>query len=85
MLIAYVVSILVSIIPLLPGGLGLVEATIPGLLHHYGVSLDAAVAATIAWRGVTLLLPGLVGLVSYASLRLQSPETFPDPVAGASP
>lgn len=81
-LIAYVVSILASTIPLLPGGLGLVEATIPGLLHHYGVSLDTAVAGTIAWRGVTLLLPGLVGLAGYASLRRQSPGSFP---VGAGP
>ncbi len=84
-LIAYVASILVSIVPLLPGGLGLVEATVPALLHRYGVSLDAAVAGTIAWRVVTLLLPGLVGLASYTSLRLQPRETLPRPTAGASP
>ena len=71
-LIAYVIAILVAIVPLLPAGLGLVEATIPVVLHHYGVPLDAAVAGTVAWRVVTLLLPGLVGLVSYASLRLET-------------
>ena len=71
-LIAYVVSVLVSIVPLLPGGLGLVEATIPGVLHYYGVSLDSAVAATIAWRAVTLLLPAAAGLFCYASLRFET-------------
>lgn len=71
-LIAYVASILVTIVPLLPGGLGLVEATIPVLLHYYGVPLDSAVAGTLAWRLTTLLLPGFVGLLSYGSLRFQA-------------
>jgi len=71
-LIAYVVSVLVSVVPLLPGGLGLVEATIPGVLHYYGVSLDSAVAATVAWRAVTLLLPAAAGLFCYASLRFET-------------
>lgn len=71
-LIAYVISTIVSIVPFLPGGLGIVEATVPGVLHHYGVSIDAAVAGTVAWRGVTLLLPAIAGLVSYLTLRVQS-------------
>jgi uncharacterized protein (TIRG00374 family) len=80
-LIAYVVSTLVAAIPLLPGGLGLVEAAIPGLLHYYGASIDAAVAGTIAWRGVTLLLPALAGLVTYTSMRLKSVAPLHGPPA----
>jgi uncharacterized protein (TIRG00374 family) len=84
-LVAYVVSIVASSVPLLPGGLGLVEAAVPELLHHYGVPLDAAVAGTIAWRVVTLLLPALAGLASYASLRLQTPTVSPPPRASLGP
>jgi uncharacterized membrane protein YbhN (UPF0104 family) len=70
-LIAYVASMLVSLVPLLPGGFGLVEATVPAVLHHYGFDLEAAVAGTLAWRGLALLLPAIAGGVALVTLRLQ--------------
>jgi hypothetical protein len=42
-----------------------------------GASIDAAVSGTIAWRGVTLLLPALAGLGSWASLRGRYPPVGP--------
>lgn len=71
-LIAYVATTLVAMIPILPGGLGLVEATVPGVLHYYGVPLDAAVAGTLLWRAVSLALPALAGGVALLSLRADS-------------
>jgi len=68
-LIAYVVTNLVALIPILPGGLGVVELTVAGVLNHYGVSIDRAVAGTLAWRAVSLFLPALAGLVMYGSFH----------------
>ena len=74
-LIAYIVSALISALPLLPGGLGIIDATIPAVLHYYGAPLDSAVAGTVVWRSATLLLPGLLGLVSYAWMKARpTPE-----------
>ena len=74
-LIAYVISTLVALVPLLPGGLGLVEAAVPSVLHYYGVPLDAALAGTLAWRALALILPALAGLLALTWLRM--------PVSGA--
>jgi uncharacterized protein (TIRG00374 family) len=70
-ILAYVAGVVASWVPLLPGGLGAVEIAVPTVLHHFGVPLDAALAGTLLWRGLSLFLPALGGALSYASLRAQ--------------
>ncbi len=60
-LLAYVVGILASGVPLLPGGFGAVEAAVPAVLHHFGAPLDAALAGTLVYRGISALIPALAG------------------------
>jgi uncharacterized protein (TIRG00374 family) len=63
-LLAYVGAQLLAQIPITPGGLGIVEAGLTGLLTAAGVSAGAAAVATLAYRLVSywLLLPaGLAG------------------------
>jgi len=74
-LLAYVAGIVVSALPLLPGGIGAVEAAIPALLHQFGASLDAALAGTLVYRGISMLLPAAAGallLVTAAAGRGRS-------------
>ena len=90
LLLAYVASMIVSQIPWLPGGVGLVEATVPAVLHHYHVPLNAALAGTLAWRGIALVLPALAGTVALILLRTEKVElavdrlSMPDPPSGAT-
>jgi hypothetical protein len=70
LLLAYCAGLISSALPLLPGGLGVVEATVPAILDHYGVPLDAALAGTLAWRALALFLPALAGLFALVSLRM---------------
>ena len=60
-LLAYVAGIIVSGVPLLPGGFGAVEAAIPAILHGFGAPLDLALAGTLVYRGISALLPALAG------------------------
>ena len=60
-LLAYVAGILISTIPLLPGGFGAVEAAIPAVLHHFGAPLDIALAGILVYRGISALLPAAAG------------------------
>jgi uncharacterized protein (TIRG00374 family) len=68
-LLARTVGTVVSWVPLLPGGLGLVEAAIPAVLHRFGAPLDDAVAATLVYRAAGTLLPALAGGVAIVALR----------------
>ena len=71
LLLAYAVGILISSLPLLPGGFGAVEAAIPAMLHHLGAPLDAALAGTLVYRAISALLPAAGGalLLSGTGLR----------------
>lgn len=68
-LLVATVGTVVSWIPLLPSGLGLVEAAIPALLHRFGAPLDGAIAATVVYRAIATLLPALAGMGVIVGLR----------------
>ena len=69
-LIAYVAGMAVSLLPLLPGGLGVVEATVPAVLHRFGAPLDPALAGTLMYRGIAFLLPAAAGGIALTAVRL---------------
>jgi uncharacterized protein (TIRG00374 family) len=63
-LLAYVASMVLSMIPITPGGLGFVEAGLTGLLALAGVGAGRAVLATLAYRLVSYWLPLPLGIVA---------------------
>jgi uncharacterized protein (TIRG00374 family) len=56
-LVAYAGGLLLSMIPLTPGGLGFVEAGLTGLLALAGIGAADAALATLAYRLVSYWLP----------------------------
>ncbi|MGC1419012.1 MAG: flippase-like domain-containing protein [Acidimicrobiales bacterium] len=68
-LLAYAATAVVALIPLTPGGLGIVEASLSGLLILAGVKPDSAVLATLAYRLASYWLPIMAGTVSYFMFR----------------
>jgi hypothetical protein len=70
-LLAYAVAGLLALIPLTPGGLGIVEAGLSALLILAGVPGVDAVVATLAYRIISYWLPILVGPFAYFAFRLR--------------
>jgi uncharacterized protein (TIRG00374 family) len=68
-LLAYSAANIVELVPLTPGGLGIVEASLTGLLVLAGVHAGAAVLATLAYRVASYWLPLLAGLPAYLLFR----------------
>jgi uncharacterized membrane protein YbhN (UPF0104 family) len=68
LLVAYIVGQLGSLIPI-PGGIGGVDAGLIGTLVLYGVDAGDAAVAVIAYRGLLLAIPALLGLPALAVLR----------------
>jgi uncharacterized protein (TIRG00374 family) len=68
-LLAYTAASLLAMIPITPGGLGLVEAGLTGTLALAGVMPAQAVLATLLYRLASYWLPILAGPIAYAMFR----------------
>jgi uncharacterized membrane protein YbhN (UPF0104 family) len=68
LLVAYLVGQLGSLIPI-PGGIGGVDGGLIGTLVLYGVDATDAAVAVIAYRGLLLAIPAILGLPALAVLR----------------
>ena len=58
-------------IPITPGGLGIVEASLTGLLVLSEVNSSQAVLATLTYRLASYWLPLLAGPIAYALFRIR--------------
>jgi uncharacterized membrane protein YbhN (UPF0104 family) len=68
LLLAYIIGLIGGLIPI-PGGIGGVDAGLIGTLVVYGVDPADAAVAVIAYRGIVLAVPAVLGLPSLAMLR----------------
>ncbi len=68
-LLAYSSAGIIALLPVTPGGLGIVEASLSGLLVLSGVAAGKAVVATLAYRLAQYWLPTIGGAISYGLFR----------------
>jgi hypothetical protein len=68
LLLAYIIGQLGGLVPL-PGGIGGLDLGLIGALVLYGVDATEAAVAVLAYRGLLLVVPAIVGLPALASLR----------------
>jgi uncharacterized protein (TIRG00374 family) len=69
LLVAYGLAYVLAVIPITPGGLGVVEAVLTATLIGFSVERSVAVVGVVAYRLVNFWLPIPIGAVAYASLR----------------
>ena len=70
-LVAYAIAGIVAMIPATPGGLGLVEASLTGLLVLAQVDSSQAVLATLTYRLASYWAPLIAGPIAYGLFRLR--------------
>ncbi len=77
MIIIYTIGILVSILPTLPGALGIREGVMVALFLPVGVPADVVLAASLLDRLVTYILPTIVGAITtvYYGRRYRENKT----------
>ena len=68
-LLAYSSAGIIALFPVTPGGLGIVEASLSGLLVLAGANGRSAVVATLAYRLAQYWLPTVAGAVAYVLFR----------------
>ncbi len=79
MIIIYTVCILVSILPTLPGSLGIREGVMVALFLPVGVPADVVLAVSLLDRLVTYIMPTFVGAAAtfYYGRKYQSKKASP--------
>jgi uncharacterized protein (TIRG00374 family) len=78
LLVAYGLGNVLAVIPVTPGGLGIVEGVVTPLLVGFGTPRGVAILGVLSWRLVNFWLPIPAGGAAYLSMRLPpggSPET----------
>jgi uncharacterized membrane protein YbhN (UPF0104 family) len=81
-LVAYVASVAIALVPVTPGGLGLVEAGLTALLVLAGVAADQAIVGTLLYRLASYWLPIPIGAVAWVGWRLHPRQRKASRVAG---
>jgi hypothetical protein len=86
-LLAYAVAGIIGLVPITPGGLGIVEASLSGLLALAGLDVAQAVLATLAYRLASYWIPLMSGPFAYAAFkhRYRDPSPPSQLTAGAAP
>ncbi|PYI64749.1 hypothetical protein CVV68_21030 [Arthrobacter livingstonensis] len=70
LLTVYGVGSILAMLPLTPGGLGIVEGVMVPALIGFGTPAGVALLGVIGWRLIEFWLPIPLGALAYASLRL---------------
>lgn len=73
-------AIIQGVLTIIPGGLGVTEGGMAGVMHLLGADLTTAVATVVIIRSATLLFPIALGLVVF--LRYYAKPTFFKQVEG---
>ena len=69
--VAFSVALLLTTVPLAPGGAGTVDAALIGMLVAFGAEFDQAVAADVIWRAFAFFPQMLLGWLAVAVFGLQ--------------
>jgi len=80
LVLAYMLGYLANIIPV-PGGIGVLDSGLAGMLVAYGAPATHAAAAVLVYHAIAFWVPGLGGLGAYALLRRQLVGSSRPPVA----
>lgn len=66
--LAYQIGYLSNVVPV-PGGIGVLDGSVVGMLVLYGVSARAATGAELVYHAISLLIPALWGTLAFVVLR----------------
>lgn len=68
----FAVGMVTTLIPILPGGLGAMELAMTAVYAQMGIDWEAALMATLIYRVVYYVIPGIVSIFIYWGLQLSS-------------
>jgi uncharacterized membrane protein YbhN (UPF0104 family) len=73
LVLGYVIGYLANMLPV-PGGFGVLEGGLAGMLIAYGAPPTQAAAAVVVYHAIAFWIPSLGGLIGYGFLRRREPR-----------
>jgi glycosyltransferase 2 family protein len=84
-IIGFAVGVCLSLVSLVPGGLGVMESSMTAVFVSLGVPLEPSVVAVLIFRVSYYVLPLLISLFFFHGLMLQAARTVSAPRAPDTP
>lgn len=78
LLSGYALPLLIGKVAIIPGGIGLVEATMVALYHGFGVPTPTAWLVVLAYRVIAFWMPNLIGFGMIPLLQIPTKRTGKD-------
>jgi uncharacterized protein (TIRG00374 family) len=83
LLVAYGLACLVGLVPITPGGLGIIEGVLVPAIVGFGTPHGIALLGVLSWRLVEFWLPLPLAVLAYGSLRAGPLRRRPGDTTGA--
>jgi uncharacterized protein (TIRG00374 family) len=77
LLLAYGLVCILGLLPITPGGIGIVEGVMVPMLVAIGAGPETAVLGVVAWRLIQFWMPMPLSALTATALMLRSPRTVP--------
>lgn len=74
LLAGFAIGMVTTLIPILPGGLGAMELAMTSVFAQMGIDWDAALMASLIYRFVYYIIPGIISVFVYWGLKLSEPS-----------
>jgi uncharacterized membrane protein YbhN (UPF0104 family) len=74
--LAYQIAYLSNAIPI-PGGIGVLDGSLIGMLALYGINATDSAAATVVYHAIALWIPAIWGTVAFVILRRNRRQPLP--------
>ncbi|MDR0952607.1 MAG: flippase-like domain-containing protein [Elusimicrobiota bacterium] len=82
LLAGFAIGMVTTLIPILPGGLGAMEIAMTSVFSQMGINWDAALMASLIYRVVYYIIPGIISVFVYWGLKLSEPLAMTTDKAG---
>jgi uncharacterized membrane protein YbhN (UPF0104 family) len=73
LVLGYLIGYIANVLPV-PGGFGVLEGGLAGMLIAYGAPPTRTAAAVVVYHAIAFWIPSLGGLIGYALLRRREPH-----------
>ncbi|MFH1618335.1 MAG: lysylphosphatidylglycerol synthase transmembrane domain-containing protein [bacterium] len=77
LIIGFTVGMVATLIPILPGGLGAMEATMTAVYAQMGIPWGSALMASLIFRFTYHVFPSFLSIFFYWGLKVSEPAGFP--------